>query len=121
MDQRADKRFRITRRKDISQLFAKGRRVADGLLTIFAMPNEQHADRSRMVVAVSSRHGNAVRRNRIKRLCREAFRKVRSALPTGWDFAVVPRIGQDFTVEKLKDSIRSLARQASMKDRDDTP
>ena len=120
MRQYADKRFRLTRRDDISRLFEQGHRNSDRLITIFALPSEPRLDHCRLGVAVSKRHGNAPQRNRIKRLCREAFRLTRSSLPCGWDFMIVPRLGGDLTVERLQTSIRSLAarliHEAPMKD-----
>ena len=113
MKQRADKRYRITRRGDISRLFKEGRPRADGLITILALPNDDPVRRCRLGVGVSKQHGGAVRRNRIKRMLREAFRLTRSELPPGWDFMIVPRVGRDFTVENLQASIRSLGKRVA--------
>ncbi len=113
MKQRADKRYRITRRGDISRLFKEGRPRANGLITILALPNDDPVRRSRLGVGVSKQHGGAVRRNRIKRVLREAFRLTRSELPPGWDFMIVPRVGRDFTVENLQASIRSLGKRVA--------
>ena len=107
MDQRAGKAFRVTRRKDIELLFRQGRRAADGLLTLLAVPNE--LPHSRAGVAVGMRHGNAVARNRIRRLCREAFRLVRAELPAGWDYVMIARPGAEFTLSALQASLRRLA------------
>jgi len=85
--------------------------MADGLTTVFAVRNDEPGAPCRLGVGVSTRHGGAVRRNRIKRLCREAFRLVRGELPGGWDFMVIPRVGGEFTLEGLMASIRSLAEQ----------
>ena len=109
MDHRGDKRFRVTARKDFSRLFERGRRASDGLVTLFVLPNELAGGRSRAGIAVSKRHGNAVRRNRIKRICREAFRLTRRELPAGRDYMIVPRTGAKLTVEALRASIASLA------------
>ena len=109
MDRRADKRFRVTRRGDISRIFQQGRRAASKLITLLAIARDDSDSPARAGVAVSKRHGTAVKRNRIKRLCREAFRTVRSELPGGWDFMIVPRVGAPLTLEALQESIRSLA------------
>ncbi len=107
MTQRASKTYRLTRRKDIDRVFASGARVNDHLLTLLAAPNE--LGHSRVGVGVSARHGPAVRRNRVKRLCREAFRLVRDDLPCGYDYMLIPRPGGQFTLEGLKRSLLSLA------------
>jgi ribonuclease P protein component len=111
MDQRADKRFRVTSRRDIARLFERGRRSADGVITMYAVPNESPDGVSRAGVGVSKRHGCAVRRNRLKRLCREAFRLSRAELPGGWDFMIIPRAGADHTLVRLQRSVRYLARK----------
>lgn len=62
-----------------------------GPLLIYARPNDDlapHGD-TRLGLSVSRRCGNAVRRHRIKRLLREAFRTVRPDLPRGYDLLVV--------------------------------
>ena len=41
----------------------------------------------------SSRLGSAVRRNRVKRLCRECFRTWAELLPNGVDLVVIARAG----------------------------
>ena len=107
MDRRAGKAFRIKRRRDISRLFDRGRRVSDDLVTLLVLPNELGCARTGVVVG--ARHGNAVRRNRIKRLCREAFRPIRRELPAGRDYLILPRTGRDFSVRELQASIRALA------------
>ena len=46
---------------------------------------------ARLGVTATRKLGNAVRRNRAKRLVREAFRAVRHQLPQGFDYVVVAR------------------------------
>ena len=119
MDQRADKRFRVTRRKDFSRLFEEGRRATDDVLTLYALRNDLPQGRSRTGVAVGKRHGHAAERNRVKRLCREAFRLTRRSLPEGWDFMIVPRAGTEATLENLSQSIAALGRRLTQNSRDE--
>ena len=100
---------RISRRKEIALLFDQGLRASDSLLTVLAMRNQ--LDHCRAMVAVSRRHGGAVRRNRAKRLCREAFRLSAPLLPAGWDLAMIPRAAADLSLQKLRGSLVRLTRK----------
>jgi len=48
-------------------------------------------DHCRLGVTATKKIGNAVRRNRARRLVREAFRRLRVQLPVGFDYVVVAR------------------------------
>lgn len=98
---------RIKKRDEIGLLFRRGRRFSDRRLRLLVLPNAR--DRSRMAVVVSRRHGGAVRRNRIKRLCREAFRTCRADLPGSYDYVLQPQVGAELNVEAIRQSLRELA------------
>src|SRR4051812_32161909 len=64
-------------------------REARGPLLIYAMPNTLRYPR--IGLSTSRKVGTAVRRNRIRRLLREAFRLMQHDLPCGYDLVVVVR------------------------------
>ena len=103
----AGKELRLRRRADIGRLFDHGRRASDGVMTILAAPRADAPGPLRMAVVVSRRVGGAVQRNRVKRICREAFRLVRPDMPDGWDVVLAPRGGKA-GIEALQASIRKL-------------
>lgn len=80
-------RERIRRRADFQQVYERGVRRHARFMTLIILPNNLPV--TRLGVAATRRLGDAVRRNRAKRLVREVFRRNKT-LP-GFDLVVVPR------------------------------
>ena len=68
---------------------------------------------SRVGLSVSRKYGNAVARNRLRRLYREAFRLSKHDLPKGLDLVLIPRSPNEPTLEVLKQSLKTLVQQAA--------
>ncbi len=108
----AGRALRVRRGEDFSRLFDRGRRAADRRMTLLGGPADDGWEGpARLGVAVSRRCGGAVQRNRLKRLCREAFRIVRPELPRGWDFILLPRPDKGLSLPRLQQSILALAKK----------
>lgn len=90
-----------------------GLRAGDEHLLVFAARNARGVVRAG--VSVSRKHGNAVARNRKKRLLREAFRRQRLSLPPNTDYVLVPRQRDDSTRDDYLRSLRKLARRLHRK------
>lgn len=82
-------------------------KAGDGHLLIFVRRNALNETRCGLSVS-KKQHGCAVKRNRIKRLLREAFRSVRPDLPEGVDLILIPRRESGAGVDEFRKSIRSL-------------
>ena len=66
----------------------------------------------RLGLSVSKDHGNAVRRGKIKRLLREAFRLERPTLPGGFDLVLIPRVDAGkLQLVTLRAELRTLVEQ----------
>lgn len=87
--QRFDRAYRLTGRRRFTEVYEAKVRRESGPLLVYALPNE--LPHSRIGLSLGRRIGNAVRRNRIKRLLRESFRMNRGAWPDGYDWLVVVR------------------------------
>lgn len=101
-----DRRLRKTR--EFQRCFA-GWRAGDEHLLLFAAENEDES--LRLGVSVSKKHGNAVARNRKKRLLREAWRTSQHELPAGFDYVMVPRQRSDSSLQDYQTSVRALAQR----------
>jgi ribonuclease P protein component len=75
--------------KAFDAVYAAKTRESRGPVTVYARPND--LGHPRLGLSVSRKVGNAVRRNRIRRLLRAAVRLMQHDLPRGYDLVVVVR------------------------------
>lgn len=80
--------FRISRKKEITSLFTNGLRYRCGFLQFIFRPAT--ATNDRFAVIVSRKNGNAVTRNRIKRVLRVVFNNNKSVDPPYFDVLLRP-------------------------------
>lgn len=78
---------RIRRRPEFERVYNEGARVSGRFLMLFVLATGRSTPR--FGVAATRKLGNAVERNRAKRLARELFRRHKIAI--GYDIVVVPR------------------------------
>lgn len=83
------RRMRLVHRLQYLAVYEAKVRRLEGPLLVYGRPND--LEFPRIGLSVSRRVGNAVKRGRIKRLLREAFRRMRHDLPQGYDLVVSVR------------------------------
>jgi ribonuclease P protein component len=110
----------LTRRRDFEVVFQQGVSSASRYIVMYSKPNELIV--SRFGLSVSKKVGNAVVRNRLKRLLREAMKKGLEGLALHYDFVIIARrssvdAGLDDFIRDIK---RFLSRLLHEKDSDIT-
>lgn len=84
---------RLAHRREFAAVYAGKARVERGPLAVHAIPTDRAC--SRIGLAIGRRVGTAVRRVRLKRMLREAFRTARASLPGTYDLVVSARSHDD--------------------------
>jgi len=106
---------RVRKPEDFDRVYQARVYAADDVLVLNGDANGlTHA---RLGLSVSKRVGNAVTRNRWKRLIREAFRLSREELPPGLDLIVRPQKGAAAELEAIQKSLVGLARRVAKRTR----
>ena len=84
---------RLRRKNDFDAVFAAGRRRGCKGARLVYRKND--LDYNRFAVCPVRKYGNAVERNRVKRICRELFRNTKSRIKPGFDIVLIVYPGRD--------------------------
>jgi ribonuclease P protein component len=85
------KTSRLTKRSEFLDLFRRGRKIHTAHFVLFSKPHSTGG--SRLGLTVSTKVGNAVVRNRVKRRLREFFRRQHRNLLARRDLVIVAKKG----------------------------
>jgi ribonuclease P protein component len=83
------KSHRLGGKLEFTAVRETGKKESRGPLTLRAIPND--LNHCRLGISIGRHCGTAVRRNRIKRLLREAFRLLQHDFPVGYDLVISVR------------------------------
>lgn len=89
--------YRLKRKSDFDKLFSKGKKVYSRSLTMLYFPSEDF----KIGYSVSKKHGNAVKRNRIKRLLRASAREAFKDLKKNYRIVIMPKVREEYLYEKF--------------------
>ena len=119
---------RITSSRRFKTILGRGLRAGEGMLVLYAAEN--NCGYARLGVSVGKSCGNAVVRNRLKRLLREVFRQSQEGIAAGFDYLIIvsKRLNKyndtsagakeavkRLTYERIKDLFVALANKATGK------
>jgi len=117
-----EKSKRLVNNRQFKAVLASKQCVSDELLILYVAKNKSAC--RRLGISVGKNCGNAVMRNRIKRLLREAFRQSQELLPEGLDYLVLispefskkldksadaKKLVKQLTFDRIKSSLITLA------------
>ena len=111
MDFQFTKAEHLTRKKEFERVFNEGKVIKNNKVVLYVTPNDfQH---SRLGLVVSKKVGNAVRRNRAKRLLRELYRLNKHLLKIHADIIAIPRhpFSSDLKLSDVEDGFKKLLLQ----------
>ena len=102
--------LRLKKKKDFLKVLKAGKRAHCRSLTVVYFPS----DRVKMAVCVGKKYGKSVKRNRIKRLLREAFRTVEGSVHPACSFLLIPKEAEDYSFKVFSKDIRSALRKEKL-------
>src|SRR5207249_11134839 len=103
----------LRRPAEFRRVYERRRSASDAWLIVYGCENGLSF--LRLGLSVSRKVGGATKRNRLRRLYREAFRLTRSEMPAGLDLVLIPRTPELPSLEELKRSLPKLVRQIARK------
>ena len=74
-----------------SKVFKKGRYASNSFVTLYALKNYNRRAATKLGISVSPKNGGAVKRNRAKRVIREAFSRLYGRVLPGYLIVAVGR------------------------------
>ena len=107
------RKLRLTRSEDFKRVRRFGKSYAHPLLVLVVQASDEAT--LRVGVAAGRTVGTAVKRNRAKRLIREAVRTVIPSLGTGWDILLIARPALiSCNVFEVREALLTLLRRAEL-------
>lgn len=86
-DQSFSKQYRLRKSNDFKRVFSRGKRIATPYFVLYLLPNRLAF--SRLGIQVKAKLGTATKRNYMKRIVREIFRKLKSELVQSVDIILI--------------------------------
>jgi ribonuclease P protein component len=105
----------LTENREFKRLYLKGKCEADSLLAIYVRKN--NLGNNRLGITVNAKHGSAVKRNRVRRRIKEAYRLNEQLLKKGFDIVIVARVKAGFApFDRLISSFLYLSAKTGIKE-----
>ncbi len=104
------KYFRLKKQSDFQKLFNKGKRAFTPSMTVLYRPSE----RLTMGISIGKKHGKSVKRNRIKRLIREAFRLTCGEMQGTYAMVIIPKVQEKYDFHTFKKHLQWMIKKEKL-------
>lgn len=95
-------------------MFQRGKSAANKQFVVYSAMQEEKAA-FRAGISVSKKIGNAVIRNRVKRLIREAVARMETMIPRGVDLVIIARPGvESLSLQEIEQSLLHVLKRAKV-------
>ena len=101
---------KIKKNSQFNLLFSKGKKAFSPALILLYLPNSV----TEFGICVSKKHGNAVKRNRIKRLIREALMKNLVHLKAPQSMVLIAKQAEDYSLKNFSKSLHFLLKREGL-------
>lgn len=104
----------IKKDADFRKVYKRGKSVANRHLVMYTLPNK--TQKSRIGISISKKVGNAVTRNRLRRLVKEAFRlNIDPNIKPGYDIVIIGRIrSSEANYSEMEKSLKHISKKADI-------
>ncbi|MFC5775622.1 ribonuclease P protein component [Ectobacillus antri] len=109
------KKNRVKKNVEFQAVFQKGKSSANRQFVLYSL-DKPGQEEFRIGLSVSKKVGNAVARNRIKRVIRQVFTELKQCIDSEKDFVIIARKPcAEMTYEQMKSSLLHVMRRLGMK------
>ncbi len=102
--------LRLKKKKDLIKVLKAGKRAHCRSLTVVYFPS----DAVRMAVCVGKKYGKSVKRNRIKRLLREAFRTTEGSVFPACSFLLIPKEAEEYSYDMFRRDLTCILKREKL-------